>query len=282
MTPTPSRDVRRRVLSQNFLTSKRSIDQFVAAADLDSADLVLEVGAGSGSLTPAIAARCRHLIAYELDRSWASRLVKSVADLPNVELIYADFLNAQPPNESFKLLGNVPFGKTSPIVDWALSAPTLRSATLITQLEYAKKRTGAYGRWSRLTVMNWPEYSWELHATIPRRSFRPVPRVDAGVLRIESRHTPLLAHQQIEPYQEMVSLGFTGVGGSVHASLSRRYPARRVDDALRKAGVGLDEVVAFVTPQQWLIVFEVLGPAEPPVTRDGGSRLRRGGGRQRR
>src|SRR5205823_11465676 len=93
-----------------------------------------------------------------------------------------DFLAARPPPRPFQVVGNVPFSITSDVVGWCLVAPALRSATLITQLEYARKRTGGYGRWSLVTVRTWPVFSWELRGRIPRQRFRPVPRVDAGVL----------------------------------------------------------------------------------------------------
>ena len=126
----------------------------------------------------------RELIAYEIDPAAAPALQARARRQANVSVVIGDFLAARPPREPFHVAGNAPFSLTSPIVDWCLHARSMTSATLITQLEYARKRTGAYGRWSLLTVSTWPQVQWDLRGTIGRDQFRPVPRVDAGILRL--------------------------------------------------------------------------------------------------
>jgi len=156
------RDERRRTFSQNFLVKPSSISRFLDAAELERDDKVVEVGAGSGALTGLLAERCARLVAYEVDRSWSSKLEAEVARRTNVAIVYEDFLAAALPTGPIKVVGNIPFGTTSAIVDRVLGLQAVRSATFITQLEYAKKRTGAYGRWTRLTATTWPEHEWEL------------------------------------------------------------------------------------------------------------------------
>src|SRR4051812_13457202 len=53
----------------------------------------------------------------------------------------------RPLAEPFAAIGNPPYSLTSPVVEWCLRAPELVAATLLTQLEYARKRTGDYGHW---------------------------------------------------------------------------------------------------------------------------------------
>ena len=103
----------------------------------------------------------------------------------NVRIGMGDFLGSRPPARPFQVVGNTPFSLTSPVIDWCLRARRMTDATLITQLEYARKRTGGFGRWSQLTVSTWPQFRWELRGTIARTEFRPVPRVDAGILRLD-------------------------------------------------------------------------------------------------
>ena len=228
---------------------------------MDSGGLCLEVGAGEGILTRQLAGRCRELVAYELDPNLADRLTSRLRDYPNVRVVIGDFLAARPPGTPFQVVGNAPFSVTSPIVDWCLDAATLTSATIITQLEYARKRTGGYGRWSLLTVSTWPRVRWELRGTISRTQFRPVPRVDAGILHLARRPEPLIAPRRLGAYQRVVRAGFGGVGGSLLASLRREYPADRLGAAFRAAGIDRGAVVAFVSPDQWMELFRVLDHA---------------------
>lgn len=251
-----------RALSQNFLTDRAAAARLaeLAVPRRQQSPLLLEVGAGKGALTELLAPRCRDLRAYEIDLRLVPTLRARFAQAPHVRILAEDFLTARPPRTPFSVAGNVPFSRTAAIVDWCLRAPALTDATLLTQLEYARKRTGDYGSWSRLTVLTWPRYEWRLVGRVGRNSFRPVPRVDAGIVRIERRHTPLLDSRAYESYRSLVELGFSGIGGSLHASLRRAHPRRRVDAAFRVARLDTKSLVGEVPPGAWLRLHEVLAP----------------------
>jgi 23S rRNA (adenine-N6)-dimethyltransferase len=249
---------RRRELSQNYLRDPEAARQFLRAVRLDPDGTCVEVGAGEGILTTRLAALCREVIAYEIDENLADRLRARVQGSDNVKVVLADFLSSRPPSRAFQVVGNAPFSLTSPIIDWCLRSARMTSAALITQLEYARKRTGGFGRWSQLTVSTWPQVSWELRGRIPRTQFRPVPRVDAGILYLERRTEPLVSPPRMAAYRRMVQAGFGGVGGSVQASLRRAYPPDKVGEACALAGVERKTVVAFVSPDQWVQIFRTL------------------------
>ncbi|MDT0530036.1 ErmE/ErmH/ErmO/ErmR family 23S rRNA (adenine(2058)-N(6))-methyltransferase [Micromonospora sp. DSM 115977] len=252
------RDRSRRVLSQNFLADPAAIARMVHAARPRPDRLLLEVGAGRGQLTRPLAARCRHLTAYEVDPAAGAELARVCAALPNVTHRQVDFLTVTPPPEEFDVVGNIPWSLTSAVVRWCLAAPNLRAATLLTQVEYARRRSGDYGRWSRLTVLTWPEFGWRLAGRVPRTSFRPVPGVDAGILRVERRPEPLLAASALPAYRRMVEIGFDGVGGSLAASLARHHPRARLAAALRAIRLDPATPVGHVWPEQWLVLFRLL------------------------
>ncbi|KOX43450.1 23S rRNA (adenine(2058)-N(6))-methyltransferase Erm(O) [Streptomyces sp. ESR1.13] len=254
--PTP----RARTLSQNFLADRATAERVarLAAPDHSRPPLVLEVGAGRGALTEPLARRSLELRAYEIDPRLVPGLRARFARSPHVSVVAGDFLAVRPPRTPFSVAGNVPFSRTADIVHWCLTAPALTDATLITQLEYARKRTGDYGRWSRLTVLTWPCHAWRLVGRVGRLRFRPAPRVDAGVLRIERRPAPLLTAAGLRGWADLVELGFSGVGGSLHASLRRAHPRRRVDAAFRAARLDPALLVGEVAPDRWLRLHEEL------------------------
>ncbi|WP_309094643.1 ErmE/ErmH/ErmO/ErmR family 23S rRNA (adenine(2058)-N(6))-methyltransferase [Streptomyces sp.] len=251
-----------RALSQNFLTDRAAAERFarLAVPRAGTVPLLLEVGAGKGALTAPLARRCHELRAYEIDSRLVPVLRARFSGTRHVHVVEGDFLTARAPRTDFSVAGNVPFSRTADIIDWCLRAPALTDATLITQLEYARKRTGDYGNWTLLTVRTWPRFTWRLLGRIGRRGFRPVPRVDAGVLRIERRAAPLLDASALAGWQSLVGLGFSGVGGSLYASLRRAHPRRRVDAAFRAAGLDRDALVGEVDPGRWLRLHEVLSP----------------------
>jgi 23S rRNA (adenine-N6)-dimethyltransferase len=251
-------DRRRRELSQNYLRGQHAARQFLTAVRPDRDGLCVEVGAGEGILTARLAALFGEVVAYEFAESLARRLPARVADRPNVRVVLSDFLAARPPSRPFQVVGNAPFSLTAPIVEWCLRASRMTAATLITQLEYARKRTGGYGRWTQLTVSTWPQFSWQLAGTIARTEFRPVPRVDAGILRLARRSEPLVSRARLAAYRRLVQAGFSGVGGSVQASLRRSYPPEQVAAACGEAGVDRRTIVAYVGPDQWVQIFLTL------------------------
>jgi len=271
---------RRRTLSQNFLTDPRAAVQFVDACELRGTDHAVEIGAGAGSLTALIAPRVATLTAYEPDVHLAERFNRAVAGLHNVSLVHADVLTEPLPAETSTLVGNIPFGRTADIIRWTLDQD-VESATYITQLEYARKRTGHRGRWSQLTIESWPWLDWRLGPRISRTAFRPVPAVDAAVLQLTFRDRPLLSGEQLRGYQAIVSTGFKGVGGTLFRSLQALYRTGELGAAFELAGLDREVVVAFVPPEAWLILAVELSqpreqPRRPPVRgrRPGRGRLR--------
>lgn len=251
----PARASKRRRLSQNFLTDPRVAAALVRLSGVTRSDLVLEIGPGRGVITRALARKAGRIHAYELDPVLAKRLATRYADDSRVWCAHRDFLSVSPPHEPFSVVASIPYARTAAIVDWCLSARTLDTATLVTQLEYARKRTGDYGRWSRVTVETWPWFEWRLLGRVDRYRFDPVPRVDSGILRLERRETALLPGAAMSRYRRFVALGFTGVGGSLAASLRRDFGDREVRRAFRRVGVRGDTVVGVVTPTQWVELF---------------------------
>ncbi|MFG2191314.1 ErmE/ErmH/ErmO/ErmR family 23S rRNA (adenine(2058)-N(6))-methyltransferase [Streptomyces sp. NPDC048639] len=257
---------RRIALSQNFLHDPAAVRLLVRTARIRPGDLIVEPGAGEGAITRALARAAREVVAYELDPRLAAGLPRRTSAHPNVRVRQGDFVRARPPREPFAVVGSIPYARTSDIVRWCLDAPALTSATLVTQREYARKRTGDYGRWTLLTVTTWPRYAWRLGGRIARQSFTPVPRTDSAILRLERRTTPLLPPQRLPAYRDFVAHGFTGTGGSLAATLAQRHGQRRTTAAFRRLDLAPSTPVGFVPPDQWLALFEAVDVPPRDVT----------------
>jgi 23S rRNA (adenine-N6)-dimethyltransferase len=187
-----NRDWRRRQLGQNFL-DPATADQIVDDAAFAPGELVIEVGAGSGAVTRALARRALRVIAVEPDPAWAKRLRQQLSGQRGVKVIAGDFLVLALPREPFRVIGSLPFGRTTDIFHRLLDhrASSLRRADVIVQWEVAAKRAAMPP--TTLLSTAWAPW-WEIHLArrIPAERFRPVPRVDAGLLSITRRDPPLL------------------------------------------------------------------------------------------
>ena len=123
------RDERRRRLGQNFLRPELA-DRLVADAAFRGGELVVEVCAGPGPITLALARRAVTVVAVEVDPVWARRLrdlVRQVAPA-RVQVMEADILSLPLPTRPFRAIGSLPFGQTTSILRHLLDNPRWRAS----------------------------------------------------------------------------------------------------------------------------------------------------------
>lgn len=111
------RDERRRSLGQNFLRPDLA-DQLVAEAAFAPGEHVVEIGAGRGALTHALARRDVDLVALEKDPRWAATLRQDLArrGRRDVRVLCCDVLDYRVPRRPFRVIGSLPFGSTTSIL----------------------------------------------------------------------------------------------------------------------------------------------------------------------
>lgn len=200
------RDDRRRRLGQNFLRAERA-DRLVAEFGIEPGEVVVDVGAGAGALTLALARRGAEVLAVELDPAWAARLREAAAEQLNgrVKVVHADFLAWRLPTRPFRVVGCLPFGATTAIFHRLFDEPRrqLVRADLIVQWEVARKRAEMPP--STLISTAWaPWWSFRLGRRIPANEFRPIPKVDGGVLVVTRRDPPLLPIAMAKDFSDFV------------------------------------------------------------------------------
>ncbi len=200
------RDERRRRLGQNFLRPDVA-DTLVADAAIDPGGLVVDIGAGAGACTFALARHELEVVALEKDPHWAGILRDEVRrrGLHNVTVVCRDALDYRLPRRPFRVLSSLPFGATTAILRHLLddTQSGLERADLVVQWEVARKRAAAPP--TTLLSTSWaPWWSFDAGRRIPATAFRPVPAVDAGVLRVTRRVPPLLPEHMVSAYADFV------------------------------------------------------------------------------
>nr|prf gene ermE [Saccharopolyspora erythraea] len=102
------RDRNRRQFGQNFLRDRKTIARIAETAELRPDLPVLEAGPVEGLLTRELADRARQVTSYEIDPRLAKSLREKLSGHPNIEVVNADFLTAEPPPEPFAFVGAIP------------------------------------------------------------------------------------------------------------------------------------------------------------------------------
>jgi 23S rRNA (adenine-N6)-dimethyltransferase len=202
------RDARRRRLGQNFLASEVA-EQLAADAAFEPGTLVVEIGAGRGALTAALARHAIEIVAIEIDPAWAAELRRRFAASARVHVVEDDFLSWRLPARPFRVIGSLPFGRTTDVLDHLLREPRrpLERADLVVQWEVARKRAVVPPRTLRGAAWA-PWWTFRLGRRIPASAFRPVPEVDSGVLTITPRDPPLLPPAMARAYEAFVRSGW--------------------------------------------------------------------------
>ncbi len=201
-----ARDGRRRRLGQNFLQADVA-GALVAEAAFSERDLVVEIGAGRGALTFVLAERGVRVIALERDPDWAARLRREVGRHAswNVSVVCCDALRYDLPRRPFRAFGSLPFGATTALLRHLLDDPGsgLQCADLVVQREVARKRAATPP--TTMLSTSWaPWWTFETGRRIPADAFRPVPPVEAAVLRVRRRTPSLLPDRMAPAYAAFV------------------------------------------------------------------------------
>ena len=248
----------RKSLSQNFLTDPVALDTIVEAARLAPGDRVVEIGPGLGVLTRRLLAAGASVLAVELDPGLAGWLRRELDGVPGFQLVEADALQVDPascfPGDAFKLVANIPYHITSPLLHAFLEGERPPELTvLLVQLEVAERVAAPAGRMSYLSVFVQNVARAEVVARVPAEAFEPAPKVDSAVLRLERRaDPPIPPGGDRDPFYRIVQAGFRQRRKQLHNGLGRELPlppgaldaalvACRVDPQRRPQTLDVDE-----------------------------------------
>jgi 16S rRNA (adenine1518-N6/adenine1519-N6)-dimethyltransferase len=230
----------RRDLGQNFVVDANTVRKIARLAEVGPGDHVVEIGAGLGSLTLALAETGAAITAIEVDRGIAAVLRNVVAALSNVSVVEDDamrldwqaLLGSSP---RWVLVANLPYNVATPLVcDLLDLVPAIERMLVMVQREVAERLcapagTEAYGAAS-VKVAYWA--TARIVATVPASVFVPRPKVESALADIRRRPFPLVD----VPPDSLFTLVRTAFGQ--RRKMLRRSLADVVDaDVFERAGI---------------------------------------------
>jgi 16S rRNA (adenine1518-N6/adenine1519-N6)-dimethyltransferase len=213
-------------LGQHFLVDENILGVIGRLAELESDDVVLEVGPGLGVLTTYLADRVAQVCAVELDTSLEKELMNRLAGRSNVALRFGDALKldlAEIAPGAGKLVANLPYNIATPLVAESLDRlPGIELWTVMVQREvadrfFAAPSTKAYGAVSVLVQLVTERTGFHL---VSPSVFRPRPNVDSALVAFRRTGLPP---------------DFRGVKRVVEGSFAHRR--KRLANSLELAGV---------------------------------------------
>jgi 23S rRNA (adenine-N6)-dimethyltransferase len=168
-------------LSQHFLRSPRLALILIGHSNLKKRDTVIEIGAGSGVITSALAHRVKHVIAIEPDHLTATKLRDNLAKrhIENVEIVEKDFLDYDLPTIPYKVFSNPPFHLSSKIIHKLIEADNSpESFYFILQKQFALKLLNTDRHYtSQLGLQLIQKYQTKIRLPLKSTDFTPPPAV---------------------------------------------------------------------------------------------------------
>ncbi len=179
---------------QNFITDTNLLRSIVSDAEVNEGDLVLEIGVGAGSLTSEISAKAEKVLAYEIDITLEEYL-KEKFNGSNVNVIFNDFMkttaeevNAYFSNKRYKVVANLPYYITTPIIFKLIEENyNIESLTIMVQKEVAERvvSTDKSGDYGIISVLINAIADTKISRIVNRNMFTPAPNVDSAILNIK-------------------------------------------------------------------------------------------------
>ena len=255
----------RKRLGQHFLIDSDVLQRILDAAELTAGDTVLEIGPGLGILTRELAHRVKQVIAIELDDKLAGRLKQTAASSPNVTIINKDILKVDPAAlvpkaEQYKVVANLPYYITSPVLRHFLEA-SIKPALMVVmvQKEVAEAIAAGPGKRSLLSISVQFYGRPAIISRVPAKSFYPAPEVDSAILRIDLYTKPQVAVDDADSFFETVRAGFANPRKQIANSLAYGLEIPKTDVAilLEKAGITPQRRPETLTIEEWAQLYKV-------------------------
>jgi 16S rRNA (adenine1518-N6/adenine1519-N6)-dimethyltransferase len=254
---TPNRE-----LGQHFLVDPNILGVIGRLAELEAADVVLEIGPGLGVLTEYLAERVARVHAVELDRALEPHLGERLAGRPNVDVRFGDALRLDlgaldpPPG---KLVANLPYNIATPLLVESLDGlPSIALWSVMLQREvadrlFARPSIKAYGAVSVLVQLVVERTGFH---PVARTVFRPQPNVDSALVAFRRTGLP----DGYPAVKRLVEASFAHRRKTLPNSLelSGLAPRRRAAEALAAIGRQPDVRAEALEPLEFVALAEAL------------------------
>ena len=271
----------RRSLGQSFMVHPKAPARMVREAEVGPEHVVLEVGAGVGTLTTHLAVQAGRVLAVETDPHLIPVLREELADYPNVEIVHGDILELNPADllsvsqekhtrslwgprlERYLVVANLPYYITSAVIQHLVEAAVRPARMVFTvQYEVAKRMIAASGKMSVLSVAMHFYGAPRILFKLTRGAFYPMPKVDSAVVRLDVYEEPPIDVADVARFFEIVRAGFAQRRKQLRNTLAStlHLDPQRVERAFADVQLSHTRRAESLSMAEWQQVYDALAP----------------------
>ena len=250
-------------LGQNFLINPTILDEIISAADLTNQDYIMEVGPGLGVLTEKLLEHAKTVHSIELDQQLIPYLKRTFSNNKTFELEEGTALKARLPDHPYKLVANIPYYITSPLLrhflnpkDPAQLRPEL--IVLLVQKEVAQKICADANDQSILSLNVQIFGKPQIIQTVAPAIFFPIPKVDSAILKIEVYKEPLITNLKL--FSQITRIAFAQRRKTLGNTIKNftRQNREETEALLKSINIDPSQRPQTLSIQQWQTLIDKL------------------------
>ena len=225
-------------LGQNFLIDKNVKDKIIRYINPKENDIILEIGAGFAELTKDLSNRVKRVIALEKDKRITHVLKSEVLkDINNIKIEESDFLKYRLRNKFSKIVGNLPYYITTPIIERFLEPEFkgIGGIFIMVQREYANRMMAIPRSKDYSSLSCFVQYRMDIAKlmSISRYCFFPKPEVDSVFLKLNILRTPRVKVHDEDLLSNIIRCAFQQRRKTLVNSLSKKILNIEKDELTR-------------------------------------------------
>lgn len=263
-------------LGQNFLVCEEVLDDLIAAAEISSTDIILEIGPGLGVLTRELCKHASRVIAVEKDSRLVDLLKENTKDFDNLKIVEGDIFKFRMTDNLFKIkpsdrkfpfsnfkckvVANIPYYLTSHLIQYFFQNWNFfQMIVLMVQQEVAERIVARPPKMEYLSVMVQCYAKAEIVKKVPRKCFFPEPKVDSAIIRLLDIGYRI-STQNPKDFFRIVKAGFSQKRKTLINALSGGLRMAKTDlmSILKKANIDPSRRAETLALKEWENLAELL------------------------
>ncbi|MCX7845134.1 MAG: 16S rRNA (adenine(1518)-N(6)/adenine(1519)-N(6))-dimethyltransferase RsmA [Dictyoglomaceae bacterium] len=244
-------------LGQNFLINRNIIEKIIIYGELKNTDIVLEIGAGIGTLTLELAKYSKKVIAIEIDKRFEKILRELSRDFNNIEIIMGDVLKIDLFNiieKPFKIFGNLPYYISGSFLgEYLKKGPYADIMMLMLQKEMAERIMAKPGnkKFSPLSLLLQLTYKVEVVCPVPSHFFFPIPEIDSLLLKF--KYSPNFERiKDKELFFRIIKSAFKYRRKYLLNNLKMEFPSYPLEEIFKKLNIDPKERAENLTLEKYI------------------------------